>query len=128
MQLQEVLDTPFEKLPPHLGAIAVMGTKGDIKYTWDPKNPDDVNAARCHFAELKAKGFQVFKMRRWRKDVAVEEFDPKDGRLLFVAPEEKKVESGPYRTAADDDGEQVQGEPEVEEANHYVAVPPMQGG
>lgn len=123
MQMQET-DVPFEQIPPHLGAVSVMGGKGDIKYTWDPKNPDEVNAARLHFAELKAKGFRIFKMRRWRRDIEVEEFDPKDARLLFVPPE-RRASQGPYRDEADGD---LVDEAEVEEANHYVAVPPVAGG
>lgn len=125
MTMQELIDTPFENVPPHLGAVAVMGGKGDIKYAWDPKKPEDVNAARLHFAELKAKGYQVFKMKRWgTKGTPVEEFDAKDAKLLFVAPKEGAV----TKAAPQDDGEQVQGEPAVEQGGHYVAVPPMQGG
>lgn len=121
--MQELTNTPFEDVPSNLGCLAVMGGMGDIKYAWDPKKPEDVNAARIHFAELKAKGYQVFRMRRWgSKGTPVEEFDAKDAKLLFVAPKDQVT------AAPTDDGEQVQGEPEVEKGGHYVAVPPMQGG
>jgi len=121
MSLQELTDTPFGDVAPHLGVIAVMNGTGDIKYTWDPKNTDEVNAARIHFADLKAKGFLIFKMKRWVKDKPVEEFDSSHGRLVFTPP-------NTTGTSAANDGEQVAGKPEVGEVNHFVAVPPMQGG
>jgi len=96
-----------------------MGEEGDIKYAWDPKNPDEVEAAKAHFNDLKSKGFMIFKMKRWSKDAPVEVFDPKDKRLLFVAPEtDEQADSA--------DGELVN-EPD-EDPGRYVAVPAMAGG
>lgn len=115
MELQT--DTTFKDVPDHMGAIAVMGSEGDIKYTWDPKKPEEVEAARAHFNDLRAKGFLVFRVKWWRKQGQVEDFDPKAGRLMFEAPE---PESEP-------DGEAVS-EIDPEQADRLVAVPPMTGG
>ena len=112
-------DITFEDIPDHHSAMAMMGEEGDIKYTWDPKQPDDVEAARLHFEGLKAKGYMIFKMKRWSKDEPVEVFNPQDKRLLFVAPE-------PDEQADSIDGEIVH-EPD-EEPGRYVAVPAMAGG
>jgi len=112
-------DITFEDIPVDHSAIAKMGEEGDIKYTWDPKNPDEVEGARRHFEDLKAKGFMIFKMKRWSKDEPVEVFNPKDKRLLFVAPEADEQ-------ADSSDGEMVN-EPD-KEPGRYVAVPAMAGG
>lgn len=107
-------DTTFEAVPAHMGAIAVMGSEGDIKYTWDPKKPEEVEVARKHFDDLKAKGFLIFKMKRWSRKEQIADFDPKAGRLMFQAPEQP-------------DGEVVN-EIDPEQADRYVAVPAMAGG
>ena len=39
-------DITFEAVPVDHSAIAQMGEEGDIKYTWDPKNPAEVEGAR----------------------------------------------------------------------------------
>lgn len=120
-----ITEEPIEDIPLHLGVISTMCTEGDIKYTWDPNNPIEVAAARTHFENLKNRGFRIFRMRRWRRDIEVEEFNPDHGRLLFQAPQEE---------ALDDDWADVQGadgelaEPDPEASDHYVAVPPITGG
>jgi len=109
-------DTTFDAVPAHMGAIAVMGSEGDIKYTWDPKKPEEVESARKHFNDLKAKGFLIFRMKRWARKDPVDTFDPKAGRLMFQAPE-----------PAEPDGEVVD-EIDPKQADRYVAVPAMAGG
>ena len=117
--MEPQIDITFETIPDHHSALAQMGEEGDIKYAWDPKSPDEVEAAQKHFEDLKSKGFLIFKMKRWSKDEPVEVFNPKDKRLLFVAPE-------PDEQADSTDGELVN-EPDGEPAR-YVAVPAMAGG
>lgn len=118
-------DQTIEDIPMNLGVISTMCTEGDIKYTWDPKSAWDVAAARSHFENLKKRGFRIFKMRRWRADVEVEEFDPTHGRLLFQAPTPDDM-SDDWADVQGTDGELV--EPDPEAADHYVAVPPVAGG
>lgn len=116
--MQEQTDISFADVPADHSALAQMGSEGDIKYTWDPKNPTEVESAREHFEKLKAQGYLIYKMKRWSKDEPVEVFNPKDKRLLFVAPEPLPDE--------EPDGEAVN-EPD-EEPGRYVAVPAMVGG
>jgi hypothetical protein len=44
------------------GFIAELNHKGDIKYTWNRKKPEEVAAAKAHFESMRAKGFLVFKV------------------------------------------------------------------
>ena len=74
---------------------------------------------RFWIEDLKSKSFMIYKMKRWSKDEPVEVFNPKDKRLLFVAPE-------PDEQADSSDGEVVN-EPD-DEPGRYVAVPAMAGG
>jgi hypothetical protein len=113
MTLQAHTDLAFGDIPQNHGCFAQMGQEGDIKYTWDPNNPEEVEAARSHFNDLKAKGFLIFKMKRWSRNEQVEDFDPRQGRLMFQAPE-------------DTDGELA--EDFDPNDRRYIATPQMQGG
>ena len=103
-------DTAFKNIPQDRGAMAVVGASGDTKYTWDPKNPHEVEAAKEHFERMRAKGFLVFKLKGWVKTEEVTDFNPKDKRLTYVPPKnELALEFDP-------------------DATRYVAVPLLVGG
>jgi hypothetical protein len=105
-------DTTFAGIPEDRAAMAVMGETGDTKYTWDPKNPAEVEAAREHFDAMRKKGFMVFKLTKvcQRKGKKADEFNPKAPGYMYVAPEAVMARSF---------------DPE---ASRYVAVPPVAGG
>jgi hypothetical protein len=90
----------FEDIPDDLGAFGVMGQEGDTKHIWNPKKPDEVEAARVLFDTLTKKGYLAFKLTRLgTKGKPVPEFDDAKGRVLFAAP--KTQDDGERITAFD---------------------------
>ena len=92
------------------GTISTMNHTGDIKYKWDRANPEEVAAAKEHFAALRAKGFIVFRVGTigcLGKEVT--DFPEKAKALIF--------KSGTTKIAKEF-------EPEAD----YVATPPIAGG
>ena len=72
------------------GYIAELNESGDIKFSWDRKNPRECEAAHEHFEIMKTKGFLVFKVKAFgRKGNKVKRFNPKDGSYVYTAPTEK---------------------------------------
>lgn len=110
-------DTTFADVPEGKAAMAQMNGSGDTKYIWDPKNPDEVEAAREHFNKMREKGFLVFKLRAWVKTKQVTEFDPKDKRYAYEPPKKAKMPAA-TEVATEFDPE----------ADRYVAVPMLTGG
>jgi hypothetical protein len=95
-----------------LGYIAELNHSGDVKFTWDRKNPKDCEAAHEYFDAMKKKGLMIFKVKIFgRKGAAVKRFNPKDGSYLFTAPAEAAELAHKF-------------EPEAS----YVAAPPVAGG
>lgn len=87
MELQTVTDKGFGDIPVGYGVFAVMGLLGDTKTIWDVSKPDEVEAARQLFDTLvKKKGYQAFRVKGNGDPVghAVREFDPNEGRYIFV--------------------------------------------
>lgn len=116
----DTLETTFADAPEDKGIMAVLNAEGDTKYAWDPKNPAEVEAAREHFNNLKAKGFMFFKVKfAWRKGRESYRFAPKDGKFLAVAPETAIEKTEPKTEPA------REFDPE---ADRYVAVAPVAGG
>lgn len=68
------------------GEMSVMGKEGDTKFTWNAKDPKEVEAAKATWDLYKGKGFAAFRMKRSSKGDQMHEFDPKAGRILFVPP------------------------------------------
>lgn len=74
---------------PDIGTIAELNHEGDIKFSWDRKNPRECEAAHEHFDAMKKKGFLVFKVKKFgRKGDGADRFDPKEGKYLYSAPAE----------------------------------------
>ena len=112
----------FADVPEGLAAMAIMSSDGDTKYTWDPKNPDEVDAAREHFDLMRKKGFLVFKIKgclRKRRGDEVTWFNPRSKGYMYVAPEKPE-------TATETEG--VVATEFDPEADRYVATPAVCGG
>ena len=64
-------------------SISVPDTTGDVKVSWDPKNPDDVKNAKDHFDKLKKTGHIFFKLDKdGKKGKKVSSFDESAGELV----------------------------------------------
>ena len=68
----------------NIGTIATLNMTGDSKYTWNRDNPKECQAAHEHFDAMKAKGFMVFKVKKFgRKGEITKDFDPRDGGYIY---------------------------------------------
>lgn len=111
----ETRHADFEELPEDLGAFSVMGPDGDTKHIWNPKKPDEVEAAKVLFDTLTSKGYRAFKLTRLGgKGKPVEDFPDAKGRLLFAAPKPQ------------DDGEMITSFDPA--ASRVIFTRPMVGG
>ena len=55
---------------------------GDLKITWDPEKPVEVEAARAAFKEAQAKGMLLYEILRFgKRGETLEEFDPDCGSV-----------------------------------------------
>lgn len=86
--LESTLEKTLSEIPDNKSVFAVMDKTGDTKYLWDPNNPTEVEMARNMFRDYRAKGFLVFKAtgKEGVKGEQVNEFDPTQGRYIFVPP------------------------------------------
>lgn len=112
-------DTTFADVPQGLAAMAVMGSDGDSKYTWNPKNAAEVDAAREHFDLMRGKGFLVFKIKGRickRRGQQVTSFSARSKGYIYQAPPEAEEPEAELATEFD------------EEADRYVATPAVAGG
>lgn len=64
--------------------MVVMDRSGDSKTTWDPDNPDEVDAARKLFKSLKKKGHFAYSVKgNGEKGTLLQEFDPDAGKIIM---------------------------------------------
>jgi hypothetical protein len=64
--------------------MSILDMTGDTKVIWDPKNPDEVDAARQQFNTLKAKGFLAFSVKKdGEKGTRIKEFDPEAEKIIM---------------------------------------------
>lgn len=70
-----------------MGEMRVMDrNKGDLKVVWDPDRPEEVEAARAQFDQLRGKGYMAYLVRvGGRKGEQITEFDPA-AESLIMAP------------------------------------------
>ena len=96
-----------------------MGSEGDTKHIWNPKNEIEVEAARILFEKLKAEGYKAYRLNRLqRRGKELTEFsEARTGRAVFVAPRTK--------AAAETDGEQSD---RFDQNADHVMVPAYAGG
>lgn len=107
----------FEEIPDGLNAISVMDHNGDTKHIWNPKNSDEVEAARTLFNSLVEKGFRAFRLNFIGfRGKPMEEFNPKIGKAVFVAPTMKPEYDGEIMSEFDPSAENIQ------------MIPQLQGG
>lgn len=66
--------------------MAIMGKEGDTKQIWDPEKPDEVEAARVVFDQLRAKGYTAFSVhgKEGEKGKEMKVFDPTAGRVILT--------------------------------------------
>ncbi|MBI4060138.1 MAG: hypothetical protein HY403_01780 [Elusimicrobia bacterium] len=69
-----------------MGEMAVMGRGGDARISWDKSKPDEVEAARKVFDDLRGKGYLGFTVTMdGDKGEQVTEFD-QDAEKIILAP------------------------------------------
>lgn len=76
----------FDDLEEDLCAIGVMGTAGDTKHIWNPKEEKEVKEAELLYNTLTKSGYRAFRMVKHGRGDQMDAFDPKAKRVLFVPP------------------------------------------
>jgi hypothetical protein len=67
--------------------LAAMDKTGDSKFMWDPKNKDEVAAAKAQFDALKKKGYIAFTVdKKGDKGEIIREFDPELEKIIMTPP------------------------------------------
>lgn len=71
-----------------MGELCVMDPKlGDLKFTWDSENEDEVELAEKQFDEAKKKGFLAFKVKKdGSKGKQIEKWDPDAEKIIMIPP------------------------------------------
>lgn len=86
----EEFHSTFGEVPTGKSALAVLNHGGDTKTIWDPRNPDEVAAARAQFDTLVGtKRFSAFRVSPEDPNepgVRLREFDPNAQRIIFIPP------------------------------------------
>jgi hypothetical protein len=69
-----------------MNTLSYMDPKaGDVKQTWDPRNPTEVEAARKLFNDLKGKHFEAYRAKAdGGKHTRMTEFDPEAGAIIMA--------------------------------------------
>jgi hypothetical protein len=84
----DLLETPVD-VPPGTGVLIVpQWDLGHAEFRWDKKDKADVDAARKHFVELKAKGYSAFRVdpKSGDKGEVLKEFDEGAEKIIMVPP------------------------------------------
>lgn len=69
------------------GEIATMGLEGDVKTVWNPRNTDEVEAARAQFRAMRAKRYLAFRCNQdGTQGEQISDFDPEAGKIILVPP------------------------------------------
>lgn len=84
----DTTDITFGNVPKGRNAMATMGEKGDTKLTWDPRRPEEVQAARLQFDYLvKEKKYAAFRMEAsGEKGEQIRTFDAQAERIIMAPP------------------------------------------
>ncbi len=65
--------------------IALLTARdGDTEFSWDPRRPIEVNAARDHFAKLRAEGYMLYRVEGEERGEHIREFDPHAQRIMAM--------------------------------------------
>jgi len=72
---------------PIRGMLHVLDGTGDTKVIWDPKNPDEVEAAKAQFDVLRKKGFLAYTVnKKGDKGEVITKFDPDAEKIILSPP------------------------------------------
>jgi len=67
--------------------MALLDGTGDTKVIWDPKNADEVDAAKTQFNALRKKGFIAYTVnKKGDKGEIIREFDPDAEKIILSPP------------------------------------------
>lgn len=70
-----------------MGTMRVMDQKhGDFEVAWDADDETSVENARQTFTDLRAKGFNLFRMKSGAKGDQIREFDSEAEKMLAIPP------------------------------------------
>jgi hypothetical protein len=71
-----------------MSEMAVMGRMGDLKVIWASDKPEEVQAARKQFDEMRKKGYLAFSVtgKNGEKGAQISEFDPDAERIILAPP------------------------------------------
>jgi len=70
-----------------MGQLFVMGRQGDTKMSWDPYKPEEVEAARRTFEDLRKQHYLAFRVRgSGDKGEQISAFDRFAEKLILAPP------------------------------------------
>lgn len=66
--------------------LSITDGTGDTRLMWDPKNKDEVTAAKAAFDAAKSKGMLAYKVddEGGRTGEVIREFDKKAGKIIMI--------------------------------------------
>jgi hypothetical protein len=73
-----------ERRNPMTHELAIMDRSGDLKLTWNPNNPAEVEACRKNFEEMRRKGYMAYKLIGREKGEVLHSFDPTAKRIVMT--------------------------------------------
>jgi hypothetical protein len=69
------------------GEMAILDRTGHSRQIWDPRNPDEVEAARATFNKLKGKGYIAYKVKPDGSEGEImTTFDPQAEKMIMAPP------------------------------------------
>lgn len=67
--------------------LKVLDHTGDSRLEWNPRNRDEVDAARAHFDTMKAKGYLAYRVDENNEaGEVIKQFDP-NAREIIMSPQ-----------------------------------------
>jgi len=67
-----------------MSTLTILDHTGDKTIEWNPRIPDEVNAARVEFAKRKAKGHLAYRLNSdGNRGEVIREFDPTARRIVM---------------------------------------------
>jgi hypothetical protein len=67
------------------GELAVLNGEGDFKTIWDSEKPEEVEAAKKTFDDLKKKGYAAYRVKKnGEKGEVIKEFDPGAEKIILA--------------------------------------------
>jgi hypothetical protein len=67
-----------------MNSMSIMNEEGDTTISWDPTNPESVEAAASAFATYAGRGYRAYAMQSNTQGEIMGGFDPTAGSILFV--------------------------------------------